>query len=398
MENKLKFRGLECIVYLDSYKKVGDGVVDAYIDFRLDKDFALFRRSMNYPETTATYIELQSLKTSKRLFQGCYYKLNLDLLKNYQFERNDDSLLIGASFDVGNMPAPTDNADELLQSHELLDPEDLSMSNVPRNVSFNVNAQSGWELFVKNVGQANWNELRSGDRVEVVYDAGAELQASATEVTRIFNSRKTSLEQSKPILVISHWDKDHIHCLKYLTNQDISNCFSKLICVDKLRSITSSGILTRFKTVLGTQNVFCLPLPARTNGIDMHRWRCCGDVAFYQGERSRNINYCGLVMFVHGSKATASLTGDCKLSQAKDVYKQEKARGINTNEHILVAPHHGGDYGASSRFYDTPCDNILISVGAGNTYGHPQKDMKSYLESLGTVERTDEVGDIVKDL
>ena len=239
MGNASMFEGMECIVYLDSFIKVGEGVVDAYVDFRLDKDFALFCRIMNYQETTATYIKIKSLKTSKRLFQGCYYKLNLDILKEFNFSRNEDSLLIGGSIDVSNMSTPDGDKTELLQRHELLDPTELSMSYVPMGLPFSIYAHPEWELYVKDVGQANWNELRAGNKVEVVFDIGAEFHASAGEVGRIFNSRKSAIEQSKPILVLSHWDMDHIHCLKYLTDQDISNCFSKLICVDKLKSITS---------------------------------------------------------------------------------------------------------------------------------------------------------------
>lgn len=391
-------RGLDCIVYLDSFTKVGNGIVDAYIDFRLDKDFSIFRQAMNIPEMSASYMELRSLKTSKRLFYGCYYKLNVDLLKNYQFTRTEDSLLIGGSFDLADMTEPSEDANEMLQSHDLLDPDEMSMRNVPQNVSFSISVLPNWELFVKDVGQANWNELRAGEKIEVVYDAGAELHASLVEVGRIFNSRRKALEQSKPMLVVSHWDIDHIHCLKYLTVQDISRCFSKLICVDKLKSVTSRNILNTFKSALGFQNVFCLPLPSRTNGIDMHQWRRCGDIVFYQGEQSRNINYCGLVMFVQGHKASANLTGDCRLSQAKNAYLQELNLGLNTQKHILVAPHHGGDYGASFRTYTIPCDNILISVSTGNGYGHSQKDMLAYLNSLGIVERTDVAGDLVKGL
>ena len=55
--------------------------------------------------------------------------------------------------------------------------------------------------------------------------------------------------------------------------------------------------------------------------------------------------------------------------QAKSVYDQEATQGINTNEHVLVAPHHGGDYGASFRHYSSPCNDIAISVGANNSYG-----------------------------
>ena len=99
-------------------------------------------------------------------------------------------------------------------------------------------------------------------------------------------------------------------------------------------------------------------------------------------------------MFVKGTARSASYTGDCRLTQAKSVYDQEVAQGRNTNEHVLVAPHHGGDYGASFRHYSLPCNDIAISVGTNNSYRHPQKDMLRYLRSLGSVKRTDVDGDI----
>ena len=113
MNNRFAFRGSDCIVYLDSYEKVGEGVVDAYVDFRLEKDFAIFRRVLNYPQTEATYVELHSLKSSKRLIRGCYYKLNLELLKQYKFSIREDSFLIGGSFDLGKMSKPNGNANEM---------------------------------------------------------------------------------------------------------------------------------------------------------------------------------------------------------------------------------------------------------------------------------------------
>ena len=87
----------ECIVYLEAYSKKGDGIVDAYIDFRQMKDMVLFGRTANYENNKASFIELRSLKSSKRLRRGCYYKLNLDLLRKHQIERREDSLLVGAS-------------------------------------------------------------------------------------------------------------------------------------------------------------------------------------------------------------------------------------------------------------------------------------------------------------
>ena len=353
---------------------------------------------MEFQNNKATIIELHSLRSSKRLRRGCYYNLNLELLRNYQLERVDNSLVIGARIDLAAMPAPRDEYSELLQRHEPLDTGELSMQNVPQGLVFNVTQTNDWKLFVKDVNQANWNELRSGGIVKVVYDVGAELHASRQEVENIFNSRRADLSQSKPVLVVSHWDIDHIHCLKYLDVNDIRSCFSKIVCADKLKSLTSRTVLTEFKTALNDDNVFCLPAPTRTDGVAMHHWRTEGVVSIYCAERSSNINYCGLVMFVRGANKSANYTGDCRLSQAKDVYDQEVAKGITTNQHVLIAPHHGGDYGMNYRMYSRPCDVIEISVGRGNSYGHPEKSMLRYLRSLGTVKQTKDVGDIEEDL
>ena len=212
----VRAREQECIVYLDSYFKAGDGIVDAYIDFRQSKDWAMFRQSVGLPDSSGTFIELQSLKSSKRLMRGCYYKLNLELLKGFQLRRNENSLLLGGSYDLANMQMPEDDGSELLQQHEPLEPEDMSRRNVPREMPAFTSSSNDMSLIVKDVDQANWNELRLGGNIVVLYDAGARLNASMAEVAAIFDSRKADLEATKPILVISHWDKDHIHCLKFL--------------------------------------------------------------------------------------------------------------------------------------------------------------------------------------
>ena len=384
----------ECIVYLDSYFKAGDRIVDAYIDFRLPKDLVMFRQAIGLPENSGSYIELQSLKSSKRLMRGCYYKLNLELLKSFELKRDENSLLIGGRYDLSNMQMPENDNSELLQRHEPLEAEDMSMRNVPREMPAIISATDEMSLYVKDVDQANWNELRFGNRVVVLFDAGAKLHASTAEVTAIFDSRKADLEISKPILVISHWDMDHIHCLKLLSKDEISKCFSALICVDKMKSVTATGVYDNFKSALGYSKEWCVSPAMRTDGIKMHLWKNLGCISIYLGEQSRNINYCGMAMFVKGTTKSVNYTGDCRLIQAKSVYDQEREHGIDTNEHVLVAPHHGGDYGASFRHYSLPCDNIAISVGENNSYGHPQSDMLRYLNRLGTVKRTDEVGDI----
>lgn len=381
-------------MYLDSYVKVGDGIVDAYIDFRQLKDLAMFRRIVTLPENAGSYIELKSLKSAKRLMRGCYYKLNLALLKEEPFNRAEDSLIIGGSYDLSRMEMPHGDDTELLQKHEILDSEELRQRNVPQELPMIISSTDDMKLYVKDVNQANWNELRFSNKVVVLFDAGARLNARRTEVASIFESRKVDLERSKPMLVISHWDIDHIHCLKLIPENELPNYFSKLICVDRKQTVTASSIYEKFLKALGRKNVYSVPPAARTNGIDMHLWRDMGCLSIYLGEQSRNINYCGMVMFVKGLAKSANYTGDCRLTQAKSVYDHEIDQGLNTTKHVLVAPHHGGDYGASFRHYRMPCNEIAISVGYHNSYGHPQQDMVRYLNRLGNVKRTDELGDI----
>lgn len=387
----------ECIVYLEVYEKVGDGMVDAFVDFRQSKDYELFRAVTGSEDSDATYIELRSLKSSKRLRRGCYYQLNLEFLKDMQAEQRKDSLLIGWTFDLSVMEMPKDDDAEVLQSHSVLNAEEMSMAHVPRQSTFHLDGGADLKLFVKDVEQANWNELRRGDEIIVVYDAGAKLTASKTEISQIIGSRKKSLMASKPVLVISHWDMDHIHCLKGMAVGDIQSCFSMLVCPDKLKTMTATSILSTFTNALGPDDVYCLPLPQRTDGVTMHLWSSNGLISIYQGESSSQPNYCGLVMFVRGTQRSANYTGDCRLSQARNVYHQEQACGLETDEHVLIAPHHGGDCGVNYRSYLSPCNLIEISVGQ-NRYGHPNKDMMAYLNTMGIVKRTDQYGDIIEDL
>ncbi len=180
--------------------------------------------------------------------------------------------------------------------------------------------------------------------------------------------------------------------------QDIADCFSKLICVDKMKSVTSHRVYQNFVSAIGGANVSCIQSQIRTNGIAMHLWKRYGSVAMYVGEQSRNINFSGLCMMVDAANASVIFTGDVKLIQAKDVYIKEKNNGLRAQKHILIVPHHGGDYSAPSRQYATPLSEAIISVGYGNSYGHPDKHMVSYLQGLcgNNLKRTDTNGDIVE--
>lgn len=391
----------ECIIYLEVMKKVGEGVYDAYVDFRRIEDVEFFKQmcdEVNDFGQRNTYLYLQSFKSAKRLMRGCYYALNLTLLLNFQYTIAEDSLFVGRTYDLAQMEMPQNENGELLQSHRPLDSEQMLVMHPNSENQIAPLKNAYLKLLVRDVGQANWNELIEGNKIKVIYDIGAKLNASKSEVASVFGARETEIMRDKPMLVLSHWDMDHIHCLRYLDKYDITKFFSKLICVDMMKSVTSTCIYRSFVSALGAANVSCLQVPTRTNGIAMHLWKRIGNIVFYVGEKSRNINFCGISMFVYGSSQSVAFTGDVRLDQAKNMYDQEQRLGFNKKKHILIAPHHGGDYSASSRVYSQPLTEVVISVGNGNIYGHPDSIMLSYLQGLSNnnVGCTSVSGDIIE--
>lgn len=125
---------IECIVYLECLKKVGNNVFDVYIDFRQIKDLNHFVQSnpnnQIFNKIGPTYIELLSLKTNKRLLTGCYYKLNIDLLNRFDFVENTESLFIKRSYNLNNMQYPGVDTEEILQKHTVLDPQELFRNKI----------------------------------------------------------------------------------------------------------------------------------------------------------------------------------------------------------------------------------------------------------------------------
>lgn len=321
----------ECIIYLETIRKVGERMYNVYVDFRLERDFILFRKSyQGNANCTAdvSYIELLNLKTSKRLFSGCYYKLNLQELLNYSSVELD-SLFIAKSYDLSFKPFPTNDDQEILQKHSPLDSSEILEESTPLKIS--LPQMSDLSLKVRDVGQANWNELLEGQRVRIVYDLGAPLRAGKNEVKNYFEQRRKDYVRDKPVLVISHWDMDHIHCLRYLDSSDISDCFSQIICLNNLKSMTSKRLCRMLKTAL-LGRVSCLNPYSRKSR--MHLCKRVSNISLYKGPKSRNINYAGLCLFVRGNQKSAVFTGDLKLSQVHEVLEQEMAVGLTTSEHV----------------------------------------------------------------
>ena len=385
----------EIIIYLVGYKYVGESLYNNIVfDFRSVKDYNNFRSELNLTNEQNIdngenfLIQISNIKSPKRLRRNCYYKLNIDLFKelNSQSQEMPDSALFAYNF-VFNEPVDWGNY-TIFDSHSPLDPmeiypvaSNLEEASMPHPIT-------NGKIRVNDVGQANHNEIINGEDVVVVYDMGAPLHSTKGEVQALIASRVNEYDKSHPILIISHWDYDHILQLKCLSAKELSY-FSEVYCPQKTKSATSQAILNRIRAAVPKNKIHIMDsIPRKGKNYSAMRsvFKKNG-FCLYMGEENRNINYCGLLLFVHGNSANAMFTGDCILAQASDVLLQESSSVTNDNMHKLVVPHHGGDYfykASIYRNYQIPRnltgDTAIYSYGNNNRYGHPAQTIVVLLD------------------
>lgn len=104
-------------------------------------------------------------------------------------------------------------------------------------------------------------------------------------------------------------------------------------------------------------------------------------------------NNTSLVLRVDYGETSFLFTGDMERDAEADLLES----GADLSADVLKAGHHGSDTSSSYPFLRAvDPDIVVISVGAGNSYGHPDDDALSRFRDVGaTVCRTDLQGEIV---
>lgn len=90
------------------------------------------------------------------------------------------------------------------------------------------------------------------------------------------------------------------------------------------------------------------------------------------------------------------VTGDCSAEKEKEIIDNFN----NIDCDIYVAAHHGSRYSSSKEFLvNIEPENIIISCGKDNSYGHPHDEALERFNSCGAkVYRTDQQGEILIDI
>ncbi|CCG53465.1 Protein of unknown function, putative hydrolase [Flavobacterium indicum GPTSA100-9 = DSM 17447] len=338
-----------------------------------------------------TFLEIQHLesKTSmvkivnysqKRVRENTIYAINKEVFSNLNdsIEIIEDSYLFGYTINLSQNSIPF-----FLQSVSFNIEEKFNIGAIARgNLSTNfldIKLKDNIEVNVRDVGQGNWNEIINDKIVKVVYDVGAPMNASKSIVRGYIGNKTIEYSQNKPILVLSHWDKDHYHSLIGMTNLELQ-CFSSFICPSFLPNITSRILFSRIVSAIGINNVLTIHNLPKLRGIPPILDLISppnNKLKIFNSTENKDRNKSGIVLAIVTSKSSIIMPADCHYELISNFILPL----INhTNLHSLIVPHHGGKAGLYN-YNLSPGSNpnlALISVGK-NRYGHP---MAHYTNSL----------------
>ncbi len=110
--------------------------------------------------------------------------------------------------------------------------------------------------------------------------------------------------------------------------------------------------------------------------------------------RAEDANAASVVVMAKYQGVRVLLTGDMEFAQEAALVK---SLGPELRTDILKVGHHGSATSSSAAFLDAVSPRLaLVSVGAGNSYGHPDREVLDRFRKHGTrVLRTDDEGTIV---
>ncbi|WP_069146805.1 ComEC/Rec2 family competence protein [Rhodococcus erythropolis] len=240
----------------------------------------------------------------------------------------------------------------------------------------------GWVLVMCDVGQGDGLVLSTGDGRVIVIDVGPD----PTSMDRCLNMLDVN---DIALLMISHFHADHIGGLEaVLGGRSVAaiGVGSMLLPESGFRAVKDAAeshgvpvvsLRAGMELTLGSVNMEVL-------GPLLPTPRDARDGADAANDQS-------LVVMAHTDAGRILLTGDAEVAGEEAILRS----GTDVKADVLKLPHHGSRT-TSSAFLEAVRPRLtMISVGDGNSFGHPNEEVLDELVSLGgAVVRTDADGTV----
>ncbi len=236
----------------------------------------------------------------------------------------------------------------------------------------------GWLFVACDVGQGDAVVASLGAGRALVVDAGPD-PVLVDECLRRLGV------QEVPLLVLSHLHADHVDGMAgVLHGRTVA-----AVATSALPPPMDADSRIRATSAKAGVPVITLT-PGETRMIGPARIEVLGPVARYIGTRS-DPNNSSVVARVTVAQISMLTTGDVESEAQQDLLR----RAPDVTADILKVPHHGSADQEPAFLAATHARVALISVGAGNDYGHPDERLVDRLIAGGmSLHRTDHDGDI----
>lgn len=368
------------IVYIEKYLVESKEVLFDFYDSNGYSQFLIYQPEI---KKNAPSFVLVKGYSGKRLREGSYYQFNVGLLKSLNFDlvtTYEDSPILGFVINMNRVVKYEDDESLFLDLFRpsWMDLAGFNPSQIKDLPELLNGDNTGIEIVIKRVGQGNWNEVYNNGKPIFVFDFGCTFSLSTERMMELFIGKEKEYNDSKPVLVISHWDLDHYCLLKILKNY---NCFSFVYARTPPPNLTSRIIYSqlerelkdRFVRVACEESSKCRPKLLKEMAT------VYGFIKIFNGEKSSSRNISGMCCLIETNTGTAIFSADHHYDQI-DRYvlgRHEKSK------EVYVVPHHGGSAGRIIVSNYGICEKYaIISVGK-NSYGHPKGEIIQEFKEMG---------------
>jgi competence protein ComEC len=240
----------------------------------------------------------------------------------------------------------------------------------------------GWVLVACDVGQGDALVLHAGAGSAVVVDAGPDPEVVDRCLKRLGVDRV-------PLVVLSHLHADHIDGLAgVLRGRAVGE-----ISVGPADDPPGAG-----RAVAATAHSAGIGLTRATTGerraVGHLSWQVIWPRRLIRGEGS-DANNASIVLLVEVAGVRMLLTGDVEAAAQRALHPVLGDALAGRPLDVLKVAHHGSASQSAPLVTGLRPRVAVVSVGAGNTYGHPAPGAMAMLAATGAaVWRTDQSGDI----